>query len=269
MLLWAGRKTSKASINFFVLHFDFQVHFFIEPFCISLKRTLPPAHPLNQMLKYHCREVIVPNTFGTPSLVDEFRFMDLLFAFGNDGANRLLRDAHEFSTWEVTDFRRNIKVKVPTTYTYSHFEKLQNSPFLSVRRSVCLAVYLSVCLSPCLCSYLSDCLCLSISQSVCLFVWIFVYLFIWLFVWPTAALLVCLSHVYRYALLSLPCLKWLMNFVYSHHLQETRTCKPKPPALLSLSWWWYENPNSHRTDGGTLRRLVSEIIKFMLKHYIK
>ncbi|XP_027036056.1 arachidonate 5-lipoxygenase-like isoform X1 [Pocillopora damicornis] len=86
-----------------------KVHFLIEPFCISLKRTLPPAHPLNQMLKYHCREVIVPNTFGTPALVDEFRFMDLLFAFGNDGANRLLRDAHEFSTWEVTDFRGNIK----------------------------------------------------------------------------------------------------------------------------------------------------------------
>lgn len=86
-----------------------KVHFFIEPFCISLKRTLPPTHPLNQMLKYHCREVIVPNTFGAPSLVDEFKFMDLLFAYGNDGANRLLRDAHEFSTWEVTDFRSNIK----------------------------------------------------------------------------------------------------------------------------------------------------------------
>lgn len=128
------------------------------------------------MLKYHCREVIVPNTFGTPSLVDEFRFMDLLFAFGNDGANRLLRDAHEFSTWEVTDFRRNIKVKVPTTYTYSHFEKLQNSPFLSVRRSVCLAVYLSVCLSPCLCSYLSDCLCLSVCLSVSLCAYLSEYL---------------------------------------------------------------------------------------------
>ncbi|RMX52690.1 hypothetical protein pdam_00004231 [Pocillopora damicornis] len=86
-----------------------QMDYTPEPFCISLKRTLPPAHPLNQMLKYHCREVIVPNTFGTPALVDEFRFMDLLFAFGNDGANRLLRDAHEFSTWEVTDFRGNIK----------------------------------------------------------------------------------------------------------------------------------------------------------------
>ena len=67
-------------------------------------------HPLNQILKYHCREIIVPNTFGTPALVNEERFMDLLFAYGNTGAARLLRDAHPLSTWEVTDFRRNIKV---------------------------------------------------------------------------------------------------------------------------------------------------------------
>ncbi|XP_078349100.1 polyunsaturated fatty acid 5-lipoxygenase-like isoform X3 [Oculina patagonica] len=86
-----------------------KVHYFIEPFCVSLKRTLPPVHPLNQILKYHCREVIVPNKFGTPALVNEARFMDLLFAYGNDGAIRLLQDAHPLSTWEVTDFRRNIK----------------------------------------------------------------------------------------------------------------------------------------------------------------
>ncbi|KAJ7388259.1 hypothetical protein OS493_038908, partial [Desmophyllum pertusum] len=53
-------------------------HYLIEPFCVSLKRTLPPMHPLNQILKYHCREVIVPNTFGTPALVHENKFMDLL-----------------------------------------------------------------------------------------------------------------------------------------------------------------------------------------------
>ncbi|KAJ7340327.1 hypothetical protein OS493_003063 [Desmophyllum pertusum] len=43
-------------------------HYLMEPFCVSLKRTLPPMHPLNQILKYHCREVIVPNTFGTPRI---------------------------------------------------------------------------------------------------------------------------------------------------------------------------------------------------------
>ena len=78
---------------------------------MSLKRNLPPLHPLNQILKFHCRELIIPNTFGTPALVNEARFMDLLFAYGNEGAARLLRDAHPLSTWDVTDFRRNIKVQ--------------------------------------------------------------------------------------------------------------------------------------------------------------
>lgn len=69
-------------------------------------------HPLNQILKFHCRELIVPNNFGTPALMNEARFMDLLFAYGNDGAIRLLRDAHPFSTWDITDFRRSIKVQL-------------------------------------------------------------------------------------------------------------------------------------------------------------
>ena len=125
------------------------------------------------MLKYHCREVIVPNTFGAPSLVDEFRFMDLLFAFGNDGANRLLRDAHEFSTWEVTDFRRNIKVKAPHYLHLFSFRKITKFSFSlcpSVCMSGCLSVSLLISLSVFLLVRLSLPVCLSICQSVCLFV---------------------------------------------------------------------------------------------------
>ena len=83
----------------------------MEPFCVSLKRTLAALHPLNQMLKYHCREIIVPNAFGTPALVGEQGFMDLLFAIGNEGALRLLRDGHQYATWEATDFRAQIKAR--------------------------------------------------------------------------------------------------------------------------------------------------------------
>lgn len=88
----------------------FQLHYFIEPFCVSLKRTLPPMHPLNQILKYHCRETIIPTTFGTPILLGEAGFADVLFAYGNDGAFRILQDIHTLTSWEVTDFRKNIKV---------------------------------------------------------------------------------------------------------------------------------------------------------------
>lgn len=98
----------------------FQVHYFIEPFCVSLKRTLPPVHPLNQMLKYHCREVIVPNTFGTPVLLGETGLTAVLFAYGSQGALRLLQDIHPLTTWEVTDYRKNIKVR--ETYCVSSFK---------------------------------------------------------------------------------------------------------------------------------------------------
>ncbi|KAJ7384832.1 hypothetical protein OS493_019509 [Desmophyllum pertusum] len=64
-------------------------HFLMEPFCVSLKRTLAPMHPLYQILKYHCREVIVPNTFGTPALVNDAGFTDKLFAYGNEGKRGL------------------------------------------------------------------------------------------------------------------------------------------------------------------------------------
>ena len=75
-----------------------------------MKRTLSSAHPLNQMLRYHCRDVTVPNTIGAPKLVDERQLMDQLFAFGSEGTARLLTDAHPLTTWNVTDFRNEIKV---------------------------------------------------------------------------------------------------------------------------------------------------------------
>ncbi len=90
----------------------FQVHFFIEPFCVCLKRTLPPRHPLQQILKFHCREVTVPNTLGTPALTTEIGFVASLFAYGAEGANRLVRDGQQFATWDVTDYRNNIKVQL-------------------------------------------------------------------------------------------------------------------------------------------------------------
>lgn len=86
-----------------------KVHFLMEPFCVVLKRTLSSSHPLHQILKYHCRDVTVPNTIGAPKLVGEGEFMDQLFAFGNEGTTRILREAHKLSTWDVTDFRNEIK----------------------------------------------------------------------------------------------------------------------------------------------------------------
>ena len=82
----------------------------MEPFCVILKRTFSSQHPLHQILKFHCREITVPNTFGTPKLVDEAQFMDLLFAHGNTGTTRLLKDSHKVATWEVTNLKEEVKV---------------------------------------------------------------------------------------------------------------------------------------------------------------
>ena len=83
----------------------------MEPFCVVLRRTVSSRHPLYQILQYHCRDVTVPNTIGAPVLVGEGEYMDQLFAFGNVGTDRLLKDAHPLSTWEVTDFRNELKVR--------------------------------------------------------------------------------------------------------------------------------------------------------------
>ena len=67
-------------------------------------------HPLYQILQYHCRDVTVPNTLGAPALVGDGKYVDQLFAFGKVGTDRLLKEAHRLSTWEVTDFRNELKV---------------------------------------------------------------------------------------------------------------------------------------------------------------
>ena len=83
----------------------------MEPFCVILKRALASEHPLHQILKYHCRDITIPNSLGTPKLIDEGKFVDQLFAFGNNGTARLLKDGYQVARWKVTDFRGEIKVR--------------------------------------------------------------------------------------------------------------------------------------------------------------
>ncbi|XP_068761819.1 polyunsaturated fatty acid 5-lipoxygenase-like [Montipora capricornis] len=86
-----------------------KVHFMMDPFCVVLKVAISLPHPLHQILRYHCREVTVPNTIGTPKLIGNGQYMDQLFAFGHNGTNRLLKDAYPISTWDITDFRSELK----------------------------------------------------------------------------------------------------------------------------------------------------------------
>ena len=94
----------------------FKVHFLMNSFCVILKFTMSVLHPLHQILRYHCREVVVPNTIGTPELVDNGALMDQFFAFGHEGTYRLLKDAYPLSTWDITDFRSELKVRCSTIF---------------------------------------------------------------------------------------------------------------------------------------------------------
>ena len=86
------------------------IHILMEPICVGVKRHFPSKHPLQQMLKFHCREIIVPNTFGIQTLVGEGEFTHKLFAYGHLGAQELIRRAFPLTSWDVTDFRANLKV---------------------------------------------------------------------------------------------------------------------------------------------------------------
>ena len=88
----------------------FKIHYLMEPFCVILKRTFSSQHPLHQILKFHCREMTVPNAIVTPTLVNEAGLTDLLFAYGNTGTIRLLKDSHKVATWEVTNLKEEVKV---------------------------------------------------------------------------------------------------------------------------------------------------------------
>ena len=50
------------------------------------------------------------NTIGAPDPGDA-GFTELLFAFGSQGKLRLLQDTNSLTTWEVTDYRKDIKVR--------------------------------------------------------------------------------------------------------------------------------------------------------------
>ena len=49
--------------------------------------------------------------------------MDQLFAFGNEGTQRLLKDAHPLSTWNVTDFRGELKVSCCVAFFYISYQR--------------------------------------------------------------------------------------------------------------------------------------------------
>ncbi|EDO42294.1 predicted protein [Nematostella vectensis] len=88
-----------------------KTHLMMEPFCVTIKRHLATDHPLQQILRYHCRGLLPTNKIGLPKLVDDKAYMHQLFAIGNSGAVQLLVRAYMTMTWKDTDFRGKIRAR--------------------------------------------------------------------------------------------------------------------------------------------------------------
>ena len=87
-----------------------KTHLILQPICVVAKRCLSEYHPLSQILKWHCRGLLVTNTNGLPKLVLPGGYMHRLFAIGNVGAIELLNKGYAEVTWEDTHFFRKFKV---------------------------------------------------------------------------------------------------------------------------------------------------------------
>ena len=83
----------------------------MEPFCVALQRHLSSQHPLNVILKYHCRGVMVTNTIGSPTLITPGQYMDKLTPMGYKGTLLLLQRGYKTLSWQDSDFHLNIKVR--------------------------------------------------------------------------------------------------------------------------------------------------------------
>lgn len=99
------------------LHIYGQIHLFTEPICMALYRHLPSKHPLNELLKYHCRGLITANTIGAPPLFWPKGYMDRLSAIGRQGAMLLIIRGYQTLDWNNADLLFDMKVNsIPHTF---------------------------------------------------------------------------------------------------------------------------------------------------------
>ena len=83
----------------------------MEPVCIALHRHLSALHPLNKILKYHCRGLLPTNAQATVSLLKNPHTLRSLFGYGNQGAIKLVGKEYPKMVWGDIDLHANIKVR--------------------------------------------------------------------------------------------------------------------------------------------------------------
>lgn len=104
---WAVQATDYAYSQ--IIEHLLKIHLLMEPFCVVLYRQLSLRHPLNQLLKYHCRGLLATNAIGGPKLVKPGGYMDILTAMGRIGTIKLLERGYKTLSWKDADFHGDIK----------------------------------------------------------------------------------------------------------------------------------------------------------------
>eukprot|EP00493_Phyllostaurus_siculus_P018804 UN19101 len=61
-----------------------KVHYQITPICVSLKRHLSALHPLQEILKFHCRGTIPASAFAITLINNKNGYFHLAHSIGND-----------------------------------------------------------------------------------------------------------------------------------------------------------------------------------------
>ena len=74
-------------------------------------RQIPSKHPLNELLKYHCRGLIPTITLGNALLFAPNGVVDELIPSGPEGAMLLIAREYQTMEWNNADFNFDIKVK--------------------------------------------------------------------------------------------------------------------------------------------------------------
>ncbi|KAL9951789.1 hypothetical protein ACROYT_G044516 [Oculina patagonica] len=86
-----------------------KTHLLMEPFCVSKDRQLSERHPLHQMIKYHCRGLMITDKLSFKVLLAENAFMHKLWPYGYYGGTSIAFRAFRAASWKDTDFMGNIK----------------------------------------------------------------------------------------------------------------------------------------------------------------
>lgn len=79
---------------------------------MCMYRHLSKKHPLNQLLKYHCRGSNLVNAIGGPTLVTKANYIHQMYAAGYVGTIELLMRKQQVITWKEIDFLEDLKVSL-------------------------------------------------------------------------------------------------------------------------------------------------------------